>query len=458
VKRLAIALPLFVGVVAYLNTLANGFVLDDYHLLVENPAIRQFSTALLTHATVTGGGAFYRPLGLLGFVVEHALFGMSPAAFHLGSLLNHLMATAMVAWLALRAAGPRVALVAGVIFAAHPVHTEAVTGLANRPEVMATALYVAVLALEFSPLRARWRVLAQNVLFFAALLCKESAITLPLALALVTLYEHKRSPIRAALFLLPALAIYLVARHHALGALTYDPSFGYFQDQSTWVRALTVLKALVTYARLLVFPVVLSADYSRDAIADATGLEWRVLAGLALATAVVAIAIVGRKRAPRVALGVALFAVAMLPYLHLTPLGFLVAERYLYLPSVGLSLAAGAIVVALVERLARPWLGWVAFAVVASLLVLRTVDRNLDWRAPLILWERTVATVPQSGFAHANLGISAYWAGQRERAIAELRIAIAITPKRRDFQIALHQMIGQIERERPAAPRTPPRP
>lgn len=454
-RRLAWVVPLVVAAVAYLNTLANGFVLDDYHLIVENPAItRPDLVGLFSHATVTGGGAFYRPLGLLSFVAEHAIFGMSAAAFHLGSLDCHLLAVAALVWLALGLGGPRLALAAGVIFAAHPVHTEAVTGLANRPEVMATALYVAALAVERSALSRRGRVVAQNLLFLAALLCKESALTLPLALALVAGQARTRSPIAAALALLPALALYLGARHHALGQLTYDASLGYFQTQSTWVRLLTVCKALPIQARLLVAPVTLSADYSRDAIADASGLEWRVVAGLLLVAAVAAVAVAGRARAPRVALGAALMAVAMLPYLHLTPLGFLVAERYLYLPSVGFCLAAGAVVVALVGRLGRPGLGWAAFGALASLLLLRTADRNLDWRTPLILWERTVETVPQSGFAHANLGLSAYWAGQRERAIAELTTAIAITPSRRDFQIAL----DQIRREPPPAPRTPPPP
>lgn len=454
-RRLAVAVPLAVAVIAYVNTLANGFVLDDWHLVVENAAVRRLDVAaLFARATVTGGGAFYRPLGLLSFAVEHALFGMRPAAMHLGSLVYHLLAVAAVFGFARRVGGVRLATATALLFAAHPVHTEAVSGLANRPEVMATALYVTVLSLELSSLRDRWRIVVENLLFLAALWCKESAVTLPLAVALVALYARKRNALAAAAWLIPALALYLVVRHHALGRLVYDASFGYFQSQPPSVRVLTLLKIVPSYARLLLWPAVLSADYSRDAIADATTIEWRVVAGAAIVVATLLVAGAGRRRWPRVALGASLFAVAMLPYAHLTPLGFPIAERYLYLPSVGFCLAAGAAVVALAERLARPSLAWAALGVIAAAMVARTADRNLDWRTPLSLWEATVAVVPQSGFAHANLGLSAYWAGDRARAIAELRRGIAITPTRHDFQEAL----SQIEREPPAPPRTPPPP
>ncbi|HEY1586034.1 MAG TPA: hypothetical protein VGH63_10130, partial [Polyangia bacterium] len=166
-RRLAFAVPVIAGLVVYLNALGNGFVLDDYHFIVENAAVRRLSLAVFAHATQTAGGAFYRPLAVSSFALEHALFGMAPGVFHLCSVAYHLAATALVVALALRVAGPRVALMAGVLFAVHPVHTEAVTGLANRPETMATALYVAALVVEASPLRRRWRVLAENALFLA---------------------------------------------------------------------------------------------------------------------------------------------------------------------------------------------------------------------------------------------------------------------------------------------------
>jgi len=184
VRRLAIALPLAVGALAYANTVANGYVLDDYHLIVENPAVQRLDLgALFAHATVTAGGAFYRPLGLLSFAVDHALFGMRPAWMHLMSLVYHLLAVAAVFDFARRLGGVRLALATALLFAAHPVHTEAVSALANRPEAMATALYVALLSIELSRWRTRrWQVVVENVVLLAALLCKETAVATALAL------------------------------------------------------------------------------------------------------------------------------------------------------------------------------------------------------------------------------------------------------------------------------------
>ena len=444
-RRLAFAIPLVLGFAAYVNTASNGFVLDDYHFIVDNAALKNVDLgALFGQATVTAGGAFYRPLGILSFVAEHAVFGMTPGVFHLGSVFYHLLAVAAVMWFARRLAGASVALTAGTLFAVHPVHTEAVTGLANRPELMATALAAAVLALHSSKLRPRWRIPLQNLVFLAALLCKESAITVPAALGFVALYAPGPSPVRravtAGLSLVPALACYLLLRQNALSHLAFDPSLGYFHGEAATVRALTVLKVFPLYARLLFMPNTLSADYSRDTIANANGLELEVALGLALVAGLGTIAVLGRRRTPHIALGVCIFSVGMLPYLQLTPLGCLVAERYLYLPSAGFCIAVAAGIVAVAHRLPRPRLAHAALAVVAAWMVIRTADRNLDWRTPLTLWESTVKVVPRSAFAHGNLGLSAYWAGQPERARAEMARAIAIAPRRIEYRVSLAQM------------------
>src|SRR2546423_2071005 len=101
-----LALPLAAGLLAYPDVARNGFVLDDYHFVVENLTIRSLNPLpRLLHATVTDGGAFYRPVGLTSFAVDYAVFGLSPAAFHLSSVLAHLAVTALVALLASPLAG-----------------------------------------------------------------------------------------------------------------------------------------------------------------------------------------------------------------------------------------------------------------------------------------------------------------------------------------------------------------
>jgi hypothetical protein len=291
------------------------------------------------------------------------------------------------------------------------------------------------------------RFAVENLLFFAALLCKESALPLPATAFLVqALLRKEKSALFAAARLLPAAVLYLGLRQHALGALTYDPSLGYFVAEPTLVRALTVLSAAPRYVQLLVFPTTLSADYSREAIPDAHGFGPSVLLGGAIVLGLLLLAWRGwRRRSPTavvVAAGVAILVVQMAPYLHLVPIGFLLAERWLYLPSVGFVLVVGVAAVWLGERLRHRALVSALVGVLALWFVVRTADRNLDWRSRLSLLEATVEAVPKSAFAHGNLALSAYWAGQTKRAIEELGHALALSarafpPLRQGFRTTL---------------------
>jgi hypothetical protein len=116
-------------------------------------------------------------------------------------------------------------------------------------------------------------------------------------------------------------------------------------------------------------------------------------------------------------------------------IGILMAERVLYLPSVGVCLIAGSAYAAARSR-TKPL---VAGALVMALAAL-TVARNLDWDNPFVLWRDTVEKVPSSGLAHANLALSCWTLGDRARARAELRMAIALDPTRLDFEVALAHM------------------
>src|SRR5262249_34899675 len=141
------------------------------------------------HAMVTDGGAFYRPIAVETYAIDYALTGGTPAWMHMVGVFWHLTATLLLVLLVLRLATPAAALGAGLVFALHPVHTEAVTGLSNRPEMIATAIYLGALLVELR--ETRWRWLLQPLLCFLALCTKESAITLPLAIAALVFYFRR---------------------------------------------------------------------------------------------------------------------------------------------------------------------------------------------------------------------------------------------------------------------------
>jgi len=405
--------------IAYHGALSASFVLDDYHYILEHRELGlTIIPRLFWRAYLSGNAAFYRPLATADFAIDRALFGVSAWAFHAASVAWHVGATLALWRLLARVFDDgRVAFVAALVFALHPVHPEAVTGVVGRSEVMA-ATFVFVGAL----LHVRERRVAACAMYLLALWCKESGVVLPLVAVLL---DAQGRPWRAAArrawpFVIP-LALYAALRVHALAGQTLPaPAAG--------LSLPVAIDVLGRDLRLLVWPHPLVADY---AIAPPSAA--RVAATLALLAALLATA---WRWAP-LRLPLAWFALTIAPVANVfVHIGVVMAERLLYLPSVAVCLVAAALDRALYAR-ARPWLANAAVATVALTLGALTMLRNLDWQTPLALWQDTVEKQPLSALAHGNLALSCLTVGDNACAREHLERAVQLDPTRADYRAAL---------------------
>jgi hypothetical protein len=232
----------------------------------------------------------------------------------------------------------------------------------------------------------------------------------------------------------PALAVYLLFRSHVMGGILLPVEVGYFREESAWVRGLTILTLLPRYLGLLVAPRTLSADYSRNVIPAAHQVDLQVVLGLLIALGLVGFVLAARRRAPEVALGGALLGIGMLPYLHFTMLMVVMAERFLYLPSVGFALAVGAGADRLATHVRRPAIVYCLIVILAIGYGLRTADRNRDWADDLTLWQATVLATPTSELARAELGRALCAADQPVEALPLLAAAARKAPGHAGFR------------------------
>jgi 4-amino-4-deoxy-L-arabinose transferase-like glycosyltransferase len=183
----------------YLNILFNGFVYDDDAQVLKNPYIRSFrylkeafTTAVWSFKGVVISN-YYRPMMTLGYLLCYKLFGMRAYGFHLVSLLLHVLVVCLVFVVTERLTGARVwALVAGALFALHPIHTESVAWIAAVTDLEVTFFYLLTFGIFLAVARpgggrSEPMLAAMGGTFLLALLSKEQAMTLP---ALATIYEH----------------------------------------------------------------------------------------------------------------------------------------------------------------------------------------------------------------------------------------------------------------------------
>lgn len=395
-----------------------------------------------TWAAVGASGGLYRPLALLSIAVDGALHGIDAAAYHRTNVLLHVAASLAVLAL-VRSLVPAVsawpALLAAAVFAVHPIHAEAVDSVFNRSEILATIFAVAALVLVArGERRAPWSTwLGVAVLVLAALLSRESAISLPALAVLLPLLVHPgpehRSLLRrlapAALLAIP-LAVYLWLRHAAVGEVATVPpaTFGPALPGDAASRLVHSLGALREYARMMVRPWPLRVSYE-DFAGD--GLA----ASLAVHASLFGLAVAARRRAPVVAWAIAFFYVALLPSTRLfaspgealrlgpfvldrptTPL--LLNERVAYLPSVALAVLVGWTLARAAER--GPLQRRAAFAAALAAVVAGvwlTRARNEQWRTAIGLYEAEVHAAPRNGDGWRHL-VAAYTAGGRFTAAA----------------------------------------
>lgn len=395
--RLALVMVCALAVGVYLNSLENGFALDDVAMVAENEqvhGIAQLPDAISGPYWMTGPSelGMYRPVTLATFAVDWELWGGDPIGFHLTNIVLHAAATGLV-FLLLLQLGVIVpgAMAGAAIFALHPVHVEAVANIVGRAEVLATLFFLAACLVH-----GRWgkgwaASIAVGVLYLLSLLSKEMGVTLPGALLLLywvrggTIGAVVRTPLRwwrTFLWLGVALAAYLALRVVNTGGLLGGQA-PWFWEVPRGTRLWTAIRVIPEYLRLMLVPVDLVPDYGPGVIIPETS-PWSglVFAGLVLAAALAFLVWRMRDHARLVGGGILWFTITVLPVSNLLfPVGVLLAERTLYLPSVGLSLAiAGA-----ASWVAAGRATWVRPAAAVLLLVLiaagvRTWKQNPVWR------------------------------------------------------------------------------
>ena len=431
---------LVLAIAPYLNSLSNGFAFDDPDVVRDNPMITENPPAALLR-TVYYPGALYRPLTMLTYMANHHV-STDPFGFHLVNVLLHALVALAVFALARELLGSLLAAtVAAALFAVHPVHTEAVSNVVGRAELLAAFLVLVSLLAEIRATRAqpgaRWGLhLAALLAFAAGLLAKESAFTAIALIAIVVWWvDPRRSLVRTARAIVPFVAVgvaYLGLRVVVVGALGLPNAPPLIDNPLAHVgaapRVATAMVVLLDYGSLLMLPLHLAADYSYNAIpVVASPFDSRFLLAALVGLAMLGVGAVAVRRAPVLVLAALFIAIPLAVTANVFfPIGTIKAERLLYLPSVGWCLALGWLA-ASAAHTHRP----AALAAVAALVLAfaaRTWSRNPDWGDNFSLFTAAVASEPDSAKAHYNLGIAYDVRGDTDGAMVQLRQALAIHP------------------------------
>jgi len=443
-KQLAAVAALAIAV--YANSIPNGFVGDDKYQLLRNPLITD--PALMPQVFTTGvwsflkiPGNYYRPVQFLVYLLIYQFAGFQAPVFHFLMTLGHAVNTVLVYLLVRRLSPPKIAMAAAALFAVHPIHTEAVSWIACVPELLMTTLMLLgvwiFLRQDTNPRGGQ--IAGHCAIWLAALLTKETSVTLlPLYFAAGALFGGRgwselRTNARLYAAMTGAFIVYLVLRVHALGALA--PGQHQFVRLGPAEFLLSAVAIAGGYMRMLVLPI----DLNYFHVFHPTRSITAVTAVSALALGALAVAFF---RLPWPSIRYCLFwiAVTMAPVFNLTGVGQnVVAERYLYLPSVGFCWIAGMAWNWLSAR--RAQMAAVLGIFVLLLCALQTISRNRDWRDTLTMLQLTVRQSPDAASMHDALASEYVERNAFDQALVHQRLAVQYEPERSLFRFKLGHLL-----------------
>lgn len=448
---------LSVTFLVFSNSLLNGFAYDDTTQILKNEFIRDLRNApkaLVTEAWYwraqqdkdpneedKPSTPYYRPVIMIYLMVVWSLFGDWSPGWHIFSVLVHLIAVYLVYRVSEKVTkDTRLAAVASVLFAVHPLRSESVAWISGVTDPL-----LAVFLLSSFYFYVRWReenrakILAASLtLFLLGIFGKEPAIALPIFIFAYELFarnqaERLRDRARSAFvyssWFFALSTLYFAARYYALGFVVNNPDFKSYPLRQV---VMTIPLAIWKYIALLFWPVELSL-FHRTAMVK-TVVDWRfILPLLGLIALMILLRPLWKSVVAR--FGLLWFAINILPVLNLSAFGedFLIQERYIYLPSIGFSLLIAMGLARLpVDKLLPRVNRSRAQTAVATLLILllagKSLAQNATWRDDITVWNHGVAIAPEQPMSHFILGHKLLNRGDYKGAIEEFEKYMTIIP------------------------------
>ncbi len=389
----------------YSNSLNNEFVFDDESVVLGDESITSLSN-IPKYFTAEQGfhkviGRYYRPVVSATYAMDYALWGLKPFGFHLTNVLIHVINVLLLFGL-LRLMFEKSTskfkdygiLIGTLIFALHPIHTEAVAWVSGRTDSLSCTFFFAsfIYYLKFSKKSSGSNLVLTLFFYLFALLAKEMAITLPVMIILYDLVVVRlrvkdalkgKAKIYGALIVLSIA--YLLLRWAVLKDIPQRESYFYFYGKDTATAIYTMLQTIPIYFKLAVFPIGMVYHYGGFLPYLSSPADFGVIFAVAFLAVTGFVAFYLYRRMPVVSYALIFFFITLLPVLNIVPTMNFMADRFLYIPSVFLSL----ITVTVLFKYYTPKSKNIIYSITVIILVgygFMTIVRNAEWKTNDILF------------------------------------------------------------------------
>lgn len=436
---LAGVLALVLSFALFGNGIGGDFVFDDTIVIVGNPFISGqlggfgeiFTTPYFAYQPRPG---LYRPLTIASHSINAFLFGHSPVSFHIVNILLHALTSFLAFVLLYRLSASKTAAFAGFLFFMFlPIHTEAVTSIVGRAEILSLLFVVGAL---LSVLKQRY--VFASTLFLLGLLSKETAVAFLPIFLFFDFYRNNNNNIKRtfknSLYLVPAVIFYVVLRYIALGehflkndaTAVYNPiKFAPFFS-GLW----TSFKVFYLYLAKTFFPLHLSSDYSFGQILPVKIPLVSLEAMLGIAIFCLIAPLFFKTKDILMRSGIIIFLSSYFVISNwVFKTGTIMAERLMYMPSLGLAFMIGAVFMRLVPKIKNIRVLYGCASIILVFYGFLILDRNRDWLSDVNLYESAYSAAPGSIVNQTNKAYLEFKAGKYTEAEDMLNKVLDVVPE-----------------------------
>lgn len=446
---LIILLLTLITLAVFRPVLNNGFVsFDDLDYITGNTLVRRGLSrdGFCWAFTSIGYSANWHPLTWISHMTDVELFGLDPAGHHLTSLLIHLANTILL-FLVLRSMTGALwrSAFAAALFAVHPMHVESVAWVSERKDVLSALFWLLTMAAYLRYVRKPGRAayLAVILLYMAGLMAKPMVMTLPLVLLVLDFWPLGRLGIvpadgesgpargfavrdlyRLLIEKLPLLAASVVSAALTLAAQEKMAAFSLTGAGGLWMRLNNALVSYMRYIIKMIWPGGLAVLYPFRPLP-----AWQGLLAACLIVAVTAITLSRARKEPFLPAGWLWYTVTLLPVIGIVQVGSqAMADRYTYLPFIGLFVIVSWGADALVRRRSYKRVAAIVMAGVLAVFMKTAFVQVGYWHDSITLYRRAVTVTSGNWLSHNNLGSALAAEGEIEEAAYHFRESLRINP------------------------------
>jgi Tfp pilus assembly protein PilF len=437
---------------AYSNSLKNDFVYDDRENIVENFFIKSWSNLPILlqpkRYFSLAEEISYRPVTTFSYFVNYSIFKLNVIGWHLVNITLHSLNGSLIFYLVNAILkNTRIAFLTAILFVLHPIQTEAVNCISFREDLLCFLFFLLsfLFYIRYLKMEHYGLYFTSVTAYILALFSKEMAIALPLVLALYIFCFDRSKKLTSFYSLTGHLGVTVL---FLIGRWSIFKPFGFvvgkdvtiapqYPGGNLYSALCTTTKVIVYYMRLLCYPDRLSLCYDHFPISSSL-FEPPVIISLFILLFVLIFAIKKLKddSTKGISFAIFYFFITLLPVSNIIPFGAIMAERYLYIPSLGFCILVATVMDKLMDLKTQTLrfqhltriISVFLFCLLLIFYTTRIVNRNADWKNEETIWKATLKIFPNCARAHNGLGRYYMAKNDYNSAIVEFEEAVKISP------------------------------